>query len=538
MLRAAFITMLAAAVLAQPAGRGVVSGTVVEAASGDAVRKAVVTITWQGTPKAWATTRTDGSGKFRFEGLPAGKFELRAIKTGIGTAVYGGNGARELGEFLVLGDGESREGLTLRFVHSGSVSGRVVDADGDPVLGAQVGLMRAGRTLGERTLLNFRYAATNDRGEYKFSSIEPGQYYPVANLFPRVSPGSPQYPTRHYYGGARTSKDASPVTVRPGERLSVIDFQVSAVVLVKVRGQVLGLPQSGLQPTLEGRPRKLNGIGVMIAQVEQGAMGWSGTGAPAPEYRFDFGEVPEGRYRIEADERVEDKEYSVSQEIDVRQGMGDVSLNMIPSTDLKGQFRVEGNGGPPLSSFNIVLGRDIPGRKSITAHPGPDGRFTLSGVTQGQWALGLNPRGGYVKSATLGDKDVRFTWMDIGPATDAQLNIVISMNTARLEGQVESAGADSTRAGILLAPFGALHTLTRFYRAGVADGEGKFKLEGLAPGKYKVFALEKMAAASFLSPEATDQLDELGTEIELSEGATTRARPKLIPMERAREALP
>ena len=162
----------------------------------------------------------------------------------------------------------------------------------------------------------------------------------------------------------------------------------------------------------------------------------------------------------------------------------------------------------------------------------------MPGMTQGQWGLGLNPRGGFVKSATLGDKDVRFTWLEIGPKTDAPFNIVISMNTAKVEGQVEAAGADSTRAGILLAPFGALHTLTRFYRSAAADGEGKFKLEGLAPGKYKIFALEKMAATGFLSPEAADQLDALGTEIELTEGATTQVRPKLIPMERAKEALP
>jgi hypothetical protein len=532
------MTVLAAAVMAQPAGRGIVSGTVVEAASGDPVRKAVVTLTWQGSPKSWATTRTDGSGKFRFEGLPAGKFELRAVKTGVGTAVYGGNGARELGEFVALGDGEAREGLTLRFIHSGSISGRVLDADGDPVLGAQVGLMRPGRNMGERTLLNFRYASTNDRGEYKFSSIDPGQYYPVANLFPRVSPGSPQYPIRHYYAGARTSKDANPINVQPGESLSGIDFQVGAVALVKVRGQISGFPQQPPEPTGDGPHTRRNGIGVMIAQVEQGAMGWFGAGAAPPEYQFSFGDVPEGRYRIEADERIDDKEYSASQDVDVRQGMSDILLSLVPAVDLKGHLRVEGNGGPPPASFNIVLLRDIAGRRTVSAHPGPDGSFTMPGMTQGQWGLGLNPRGGFVKSATLGDKDVRFTWLEIGPKTDAPFNIVISMNTAKVEGQVEAAGADSTRAGILLAPFGALHTLTRFYRSAAADGEGKFKLEGLAPGKYKIFALEKMAATGFLSPEAADQLDALGTEIELTEGATTQVRPKLIPMERAKEALP
>src|SRR5260370_42282134 len=110
---------------AEPAGRGVISGAVVEASSGDGVRKAVVTVTWHGTPRAWATTRTDGSGRFTFEGLPAGKYDLRAIKQGLGTAIYGANSVRELGDVIVLGDGETRRDLKLRFLRSGSISGRV-----------------------------------------------------------------------------------------------------------------------------------------------------------------------------------------------------------------------------------------------------------------------------------------------------------------------------------------------------------------------------------------------------------------------------
>ena len=47
-----------------------------------------------------------------------------------------------------------------------------------------------------------------------------------------------------------------------------------------------------------------------------------------------------------------------------------------------------------------------------------------------------------------------------------------------------------------------------------------------------------MAGANFRNPEAADQLNELGEEIDLAEGASLTLHPKLIPMERAREALP
>src|ERR1700733_3367496 len=83
------LTLLISAAFAQPTGSGVISGAVVEASNNEAVRKAIVTLTWQGSPRAWATSRTDSSGQFKFEGLPAGKYDLRATKTGEGAAIYG-----------------------------------------------------------------------------------------------------------------------------------------------------------------------------------------------------------------------------------------------------------------------------------------------------------------------------------------------------------------------------------------------------------------------------------------------------------------
>src|SRR5579863_1787786 len=99
---------------AQPLGKGVISGTVVETESGEAIRKAIVTLTLEGSPPRWATTRTDGSGRFQFDGLPAGKYDLRATKADEGTAIYGAKSVRELGDAITLGDSETRSGITLR----------------------------------------------------------------------------------------------------------------------------------------------------------------------------------------------------------------------------------------------------------------------------------------------------------------------------------------------------------------------------------------------------------------------------------------
>lgn len=537
---------LAIAALAQPAGTGVVSGIVVDASSGDAVRKAVVRLTRQGTPAAWAILRTDSSGRFRFDGLPAGKYALRATKAGVGTAIYGANSVRELGEFVELTDGQTRDGLKLRFIHTGSISGKVLDADGDPVVGVAITLMRAGRSLGERVLVNYRGgASTNDRGEYRIASVDPGQYYPVVSAAFRGPGPSSQFSANQFYGGARESKDANSVSIRGGESLTGIDFRLSVELPVEARGRIVGVPErpEPSPPVRDGSkplPHRIRTT-VTIMPAEAGSPGWQrGVGTTAPGYEFDFGQIPGGRYRIEAEDRGEGRLYAASQMVEVRQGMGEILLNLAPAIDLKGQIRVEGAGGPPPASLKVALGRGTPVRRTVSAPVGSDGGFMLAEIAEGAWGLAVTPlpRGSFLKSATLGDKDVRFKWLDIGPKTDAPLNIVISMNSGKVEGEVDAGGNDSARAGILLAPVGPLHNLTRFYYNTPADASGKFKFTSVAPGKYKIFALEKMAAMNFRSPEAADQLDLLGTEIEVTEGATVQAHPKLIPIDRAREALP
>src|SRR5579883_2388535 len=145
-----FLVFAALYAFGQPAGTGVIGGVVIDKASGDPVRKAIVTVTWHGEPRSWATVRTGSDGRFRVEGLPAGNYEVRAQKPGIGSAIYGVDRLSETGELIALENGQTRDDLILRFLHAASISGRVVDSDGDPIP-ASVMLYRQGRNLGEKS---------------------------------------------------------------------------------------------------------------------------------------------------------------------------------------------------------------------------------------------------------------------------------------------------------------------------------------------------------------------------------------------------
>lgn len=539
---------------AQPAGRGAISGTVVEASSGDPVRKAVVTVTWHGTPRSWATMRTDGSGRFNFEGLPAGKYDLRASKQGLGTAIYGADSVRELGDVITLGDGETRGDVKLRFLRSGTISGRVVDPDGDPVAAINVTLLRAGSNQGERAMLNANGTSTNDRGEYKITGIDPGEYYLrcIPNRF-SMGPGPGAPPGREmmvpqYFGGARSSKDAAPFKVRGGDVLTGIDFHLTAERPANITGRLTGVPP--LDP-LADEPAPSNGhlpmrrgggetVGVNLSPADETQFAWSsGAGAQGPDYKFELGENVPGRYRLEATVRVRDKTYSALQVIDAHEGMNEIILTMVPAVEVKGRLTVEGTGHA-ADSFTVVLAPPGlgPRRGTHSSSVKKDGSFTIEDVPPGEWLLNTNPApaGLFEKSVHLGDQDFLFKHLEIPVGLDVPLLIVLSSNTATVSGEVD-AGREGKRAGILLEPVGARHAAQRYYYSATTDDAGKFKINGVAPGKYKMFALENISPMSYRNPESGDLLAALGEDVEVPEGGKVELHPKLIPEAKAKEIL-
>jgi hypothetical protein len=275
---------------------------------------------------------------------------------------------------------------------------------------------------------------------------------------------------------------------------------------------------------------------------------WStGVGAQGPEHRFQLEAVPAGRYRIEATLQSGNKTYAASQVMDLHPGSGEIVLTLAPAATIQGTLRVEGQANPAEgpavarprgAGFTVQLTRSGMPRGNLSARVGADGRFTLEQIPPGEWQLVVNPiPPGFLKAVQFGDKDILLKTFDVGAGNDTPLNIVVSMRTGTIQGEVDSGSSDSKRAGIMIAPVGAYHTFARFYYGTPADANGKFKLSGIAPGKYKIFALEKMAAANFRTPEAADQLDELGEVIDVAEGQTVEAHPKLIPSERAAKAL-
>jgi hypothetical protein len=143
---------------------GAVEGRVVDAGSGEPIKKAIVVL--RKGQEDGNGAYTDGNGSFRLDKVEPGAYSVSAVREG-----YVTDPQRE--RLVVTVKPEATESdVVLKLVRTGAISGVVLDADGDPVLGATVQVLpvRKGAPSPSGS------ASTNDRGEYRVFHVRPGKY--------------------------------------------------------------------------------------------------------------------------------------------------------------------------------------------------------------------------------------------------------------------------------------------------------------------------------------------------------------------------
>jgi Carboxypeptidase regulatory-like domain len=235
-------------------GTSGLKGRVIDAATGAPVARARVRIQGGGGPRP--SVLTDSSGRFAFGGLPAGPYSLTADKSTYMAGRYpeAGRSIRSNMKALMLAEGEVVDNVTVSLFHGASISGRVVDAHGDPVESATVRVMPlvAGRTTTARG-----GSSTNDLGEFRLARLEPGSYLVLVSqrnqmMGPEepIAAGQPSaQPLPTYFPNALSIDQAQPITVARGESISGIEVALAEGYAATVIGSVV---TSDGQPVANG----------------------------------------------------------------------------------------------------------------------------------------------------------------------------------------------------------------------------------------------------------------------------------------------
>ena len=159
-----------------PATDGVIAGRVLDPV-GAAVAAAIVTLqSARGTNLPTTRVLTDDEGRYFFDRLEPGLYNVLATKVGW---VDGGFGKRRVdgaGYPVSIAEHDRKANTNITIWKLGALSGTIVDELGEPLVDIEVRAVRRALVSGTRQMMFAGSARTDDRGVYRISGVRPGEY--------------------------------------------------------------------------------------------------------------------------------------------------------------------------------------------------------------------------------------------------------------------------------------------------------------------------------------------------------------------------
>lgn len=506
--------LLAALTTARQAERKpiVVSGRVLHAGTGTALRKAKVTLVPVHTDTAVATVESDDEGRFKIETDTPGRFRLRAEKTGYETAVWGGEKPLyNAGKPLALAAGQELSGMDILLAKHGVIAGKILNYENEPV-GNAVVLAWTTSKQGTREVRIPRGsipAMSNDLGEYRVSQLPPGKYRlcatPLAAIQPSQSPPGtgPMKPepidATVCYPNAAALDQGTEIEVQDGAELPGVDLRLLHVTSVAVRGTVTGLPAGG--------------SGVSVLALTQKGLGNAGmsyarkTVVDAASGRFEFKGVVPGQYFIHSlPTGLGAAAFLVKAPVEVRdQPISELEVPAVTPFELKGRVILPENPPAKLQNTRVVLTSEDEIMASVpNAQPGTDGSFKLDSMIGGRYRLFVTslPWQLHIATVKVGDREFTDGMIEISSGA-AALEIRLAASEAAVTGVMTSEDGKAAPGGwavLLPEPRRAFRA-----RGARADQTGVYRLEAVPPGDYLLFSAEtfesdRMEDEEYLKP--------------------------------------
>ena len=159
--------------------------------------------------------------------------------------------------------------------------------------------------------------------------------------------------------------------------------------------------------------------------------------------------------------------------------------------------------GDPSPNPVLLLMPSEAGIRQVSAASQPDGTFILNELGLDRYHATFRgvPDNLYVKSVKLGEGDATEAGLDFraGRPTGS-IEITLGSDGAVLDGVVQDDSGAPSKGYVALIPDTILGGHTERLKSTSADETGHFKIQGIAPGNYKIYAWEDINSAVYRDP--------------------------------------
>jgi hypothetical protein len=442
---------------------------------------------------------TDTEGRFRIQVSP-GRYQIVPTLSGFVYLRPSRLKAPQTSAVWVqVGEGQNVRDIQLGLVRQGTITGRVVDANGQSMPGMSVQLLRyqygeyGTRSLAPIPGISVRPVRMDDRGEYRFFGLPPGDYYvgtypqPVGRRIGAYYPGTPD------------ETKAVPVHVGAGEEVRLNTMTLEQAKTVQVRFRFTEPPMG-----VSVLPGRTIGIGPNMELT----LSASADGGPG---QIILPAMKSGTYDLML--RSGDHFYShtsfevgtenIDREIVFTRGSNIAVRGWIE--DVNGQRAATTTFNCRIRSNSSVFNNRCNGREGLL----PQGRYWLE--------LQDTAADTYVVSATVAGRDILRDGIPL--EADSELELVLASPGGVMQGIVrDSNGNTLSHAVVALVPDSPMRSAGPLYRSDISDVRGRFEIRGIAPGSYRLFAWTELEGAAYRNPEFMKEFDERGTPVRIEKG--------------------
>ncbi len=462
---------------------------------------------------------TDDNGGFVLANLPAGRWTIRASKTGYIEQQFGQRSAFATTDPITLTDGQ-RFVADFRLSRGGAIAGRVLDEFGDPVSGASVSALRIQSSAqGARTVRTGTSVLSDDTGAYRIYALPPGQYYvsvndpSAARMVVMMSDGgdiqingnaivagsvevsgatfgsrgstSRSYaPT--YYPGTANIVDAQRVTLGLGEEQLGINLSILPVRAVRIAGRVMGSNGMPLRAQVS-----------LTSPLGQGFSPSGGRNGTGSDGTFTLNNIPPGTYTLNVRGPSANGAPPEVASMPLVVGGADIlDLSVVTGSGaiIQGIITPEGSGRLPSSQVAIeavALGGS--GTYSPRTIAAENGTFELAGLA-GVYSLRISslPSGWIVKSVTANGLDISDSAVEFRPADRVTVRVELTDRVTQVSGSVRPTRDIRGGTVVVFADDPTKWTgLSRFVKTARVGDDGRFSISGLPPhNRYLAVAID------------------------------------------------